>query len=328
LVNYGKIGASGWLIIDKPRGLGSTQVVSRIKRLLREGGYNKTKVGHGGTLDPLAEGVLPIALGEATKLAGRMLNASKTYTFTIKFGSETDTLDTEGEVIARSSHRPPIAAISEVLEHFTGEIEQEPPAYSALMVDGKRAYKRARAGEAVQLKKRSVSIHSLDLTNDREDSQLSSTFQNTSGRPDPYDPAIPLELAETVTLTTHVSKGTYIRSLARDICHSLGTLGHVIYLRRLTAGPFSENQSISLDKLGEVANGASLFDFILPFEAGLDDIPVLRLDPEDAQAVKQGRIVSGMPQGDGLYLAKSGETPIALVECVAGTTKVVRGLNF
>src|SRR5688500_20255858 len=126
---------SGWLVLDKPRGLGSTQAVSAVKRVLREGGYGKVKVGHGGTLDPLAEGVLPIALGEATKLAGRMLDASKTYAFTIAFGEETDTLDLEGPVIATSDHRPPLAALAAICEQFTGEIEQVPPAYSALQVD-------------------------------------------------------------------------------------------------------------------------------------------------------------------------------------------------
>ncbi|MBA4043981.1 MAG: tRNA pseudouridine(55) synthase TruB, partial [Erythrobacter sp.] len=154
---------SGWLIIDKPRGMGSTQGVSAVKRVLRQNGYAKTKVGHGGTLDPLAEGVLPIALGEATKLAGRMLDASKIYAFTIRFGEETDTLDTEGPVIATSEVRPTLAQVEAVLARFTGPIEQVPPAYSALKVGGQRAYDLARAGEAVELKSRSVTIHSLTI---------------------------------------------------------------------------------------------------------------------------------------------------------------------
>ena len=301
---------SGWILLDKPRGLGSTQGVSAVKRVLREGGYAKTKVGHGGTLDPLAEGVLPIALGEATKLAGRMLDATKTYVFTIRFGEETDTLDTEGEVVARSDRFPPLAAIAGVLGHFTGEIEQVPPAYSALKVDGKRAYDRARAGEDVELKARRVTVHSLQFLPGTgrgtvEDGggarsqladeplhhpadgppppageDLDSTFQTTTGRPDPYDPSAPLELAESVTLEATVSKGTYIRSLARDIALALGTRGHVTYLRRTRAGPFDEDRAISLDKLNEIANGAPLQDLILPLEAGLDDIPALSLDPE------------------------------------------------
>jgi|TARA_R100000049_G_C1954396_1_gene105984 tRNA pseudouridine55 synthase len=319
---------SGWLILDKPRGMGSTQGVSAVKRNLREGGYAKTKIGHGGTLDPLAEGVLPIALGEATKLAGRMLDATKTYVFTIQFGEETDTLDTEGEVIARSDRFPPLAAVAGVLDHFTGPIEQIPPAYSALKVDGKRAYDRARAGEDVEMKARAVTIHSLHLAGKRHDEALRSAFQTTTGRPDPYDPSMPLELAESVTLEATVSKGTYIRSLARDIALALGTRGHVTYLRRTRAGPFAEEQAISLDKLNEIGNGARLEDLILPIEAGLDDIPALSLDPEQAQAARQGRVISGLPHANGLYFAKSENVPVALVEIEGGTMRIVRGFNF
>ena len=320
----------GWIILDKPRGLGSTQAVAAVKRNLREGGYAKTKVGHGGTLDPLAEGVLPIALGEATKLAGRMLDASKIYEFTIQFGTETDTLDTEGEVVKRVDRYPPMAAIAAVLETFTGEIEQVPPAYSALKVDGKRAYDRARAGEKVKLKSRRVTIHSLAMGsgNEGQGAELRSSFQTTAGRPDPYDPSAPLELADCVTITAHVSKGTYIRSLARDIAHALGTVGHVTYLRRTKAGPFTETQAISLDKLNEIANGAQLSDLLLPLEAGLDDIPALNLTQTDAQALQQGRVVSGLPQPPGLHCAMLDARPIALVEIEEGTAKVVRGFNL
>ena len=141
---------NGWLILDKPVGLGSTQAVAAVKRVLRQAGCGKVKVGHGGTLDPLASGVLPIALGEATKLAGRMLDASKTYEFTVSFGQETDTLDLEGQVIATSDARPTPAQVEAVLPRFTGAIEQVPPAYSALKVDGQRAYDLARAGESLQ----------------------------------------------------------------------------------------------------------------------------------------------------------------------------------
>ncbi|UIP06176.1 tRNA pseudouridine(55) synthase TruB [Erythrobacter sp. SDW2] len=324
---------SGWLILDKPRGMGSTQAVGAVKRNLREAGYGKVKVGHGGTLDPEAEGVLPIALGEATKLAGRMLDASKIYAFTIQFGEETDTLDAEGQVVATSDHRPPMAAIAAVLEHFTGDIEQVPPAYSALKVDGQRAYDLARAGEQVELKTRAVTIYSLAFAGEREDAGLRSTFQTTTGRPDPFDPAAPLELADSVTLVAHVSKGTYIRSLARDIAHALGTLGHVTYLRRIKAGPFREEQAISLDNLNEIGKGAPLQDLLLPLEAGLDDIPALQLDPDSAQAVRQGRVISELPRShgilaDGLYLAKLESVPVALVDLSGGTMKVVRGFNL
>jgi tRNA pseudouridine55 synthase len=292
---------SGWLILDKPRGLGSTQGVSAVKRVLRQNGYAKTKVGHGGTLDPLAEGVLPIALGEATKLAGRMLDSDKIYAFTVKFGEETDTLDTEGPVIASSDVRPTRAEVEAVLPRFTGPIEQVPPAYSALKVDGQRAYDLARAGEAVELKSRAVTIHSLTLEEMKGDD---------------------------VTLVAHVSKGTYIRSLARDIAQALGTCGHVTYLRRIKAGPFREEQAISLDKLEQSAKGANLEHLLLPLEAGLDDIPALSLDQTSAQAVRQGRVLSGMPQSSGLYLAKLGAVPVALMEITDGTATVVRGFNL
>ncbi|MBO9519699.1 MAG: tRNA pseudouridine(55) synthase TruB [Porphyrobacter sp.] len=318
----------GWLIFDKPRGLGSTQAVAAVKRVLRKAGYGKVKIGHGGTLDPLAEGVLPIALGEATKLAGRMLDASKTYAFTIRFGEETDTLDLEGEVIATSDHRPPLAAVAAICQHFTGEIEQVPPAYSAIKVDGRRAYDLARAGEEVELKSRKVTIHSLEPLVGGEREPLSSSFSTTTGRPDPLDPAAPLELADSVTLVANVSKGTYIRSLARDIAYALGTVGHVTYLRRIKAGPFTERQAISLDILEEIGNGARLEDHLLPLEAGLDGIPALTLDPESAQAARQGRVLSGMPHPDGLVLAMAGNVPVALMELSGGTAKVVRGFNL
>lgn len=294
---------SGWLILDKPRGLGSTQGVSAVKRVLRQNGYAKTKVGHGGTLDPMAEGVLPIALGEATKLAGRMLDASKIYEFTIRFGEETDTLDTEGAVVATSEVRPTLMHVEAVLPRFTGSIEQVPPAYSALKVDGRRAYDRARAGETVELKARGVAIHSL-------------TTCPGSGCEDE------------VTLVAHVSKGTYIRSLARDIAYALGTCGHVTYLRRIKAGPFTQNQAISLDNLEEAGKRASLEYLLLPLEAGLDDIPALDLDQTSAQAVRQGRVLSDMPQSSGLYLARLGTVPVALMEIADGTATVVRGFNL
>jgi tRNA pseudouridine55 synthase len=294
---------SGWLILDKPRGMGSTQGVSAVKRVLRQNGYAKTKVGHGGTLDPLAEGVLPIALGEATKLAGRMLDASKIYEFTIRFGAETSTLDTEGEVVATSDVRPSLSEVEAVLERFTGPIEQIPPVFSALKVGGRRAYDLARAGEAVELKSRHVTIFSLAI------------IPGTAGEGE-------------ATLVAHVSKGTYIRSLARDIAYALGSCGHVTYLRRTKAGPFTEAQAISLDSLEEIAKGRGLEHLLLPLEAGLDDIPALALDQTSAQAVRQGRVLSGMPQSSGLYLAKLGSVPVALIEITDGTATVVRGFNL
>ncbi|MFV0645299.1 MAG: tRNA pseudouridine(55) synthase TruB [Sphingomonadaceae bacterium] len=319
----------GWIILDKPAGLGSTQAVAAVKRNLREAGYGKVRVGHGGTLDPLAEGVLPIAIGEATKLTGRMLDASKIYEFTIRFGEETDTLDAEGEVIARSGHLPPMAAVVAICDHFTGEIDQVPPAYSAIRVGGKRAYDLARSGQDVALKSRRVTIHSLGLSGEYQpDGMPESSFATTAGRSDPYDPSAPLELAESVTCAAHVSKGTYIRSLARDMAHALGTFGYVTMLRRTRAGPFTLQSAISLDKLNEVGKGAPLEDIILPLEAGLDDIPALDLDPDEAGAARQGRVLAGLPQADGLYWARAGMVPVALMQITAGTAKVVRGFNL
>jgi tRNA pseudouridine55 synthase len=292
---------NGWIILDKPLGLGSTQAVAAVKRNLREAGYGKVKVGHGGTLDPLATGVLPIALGEATKLAGRMLDASKVYEFTVQFGAETDTLDLEGQVIAESTVRPSLAEVEALLPRFTGPIEQVPPAYSALKVDGERAYDRARAGEVVELARRAVTIYALELVAMGQDE---------------------------TTLTAHVSKGTYIRSLARDIAQALGTVGHVTMLRRTKAGPFTLDQAISLDKLNELAKGAPLENVLLPLEAGLVDIPALNLSPEQASMVRQGRVLTGLPHTDGLHCAFGGTIPVALVELIGGTATVVRGLNL
>jgi len=322
---------NGWIILDKPVGLGSTQAVAAVRRNFREAGFGKVKVGHGGTLDPLAEGVLPIAVGEATKLTGRLLDASKIYEFTIRFGAETDTLDAEGEVVRTSDRFPPLAAVAAILPEFIGEIEQVPPAYSALKVDGKRAYDLARAGEDVKLESRRVTIHALEpasgvLTSSRR--PIDSAFAISAGRPDPYDPSAPLEVAESITLVAHVSKGTYIRSLARDIAHALGTVGHVTMLMRTKAGPFGLEKAISLDKLNEIGNGAPLEHVLLPLEAGLDDIPAFDLGPEQARAVRQGRVLTGLSQKDGQYWARAGDIPVALVELAGGEARVVRGFNL
>ena len=298
----------GWIILDKPLGLGSTQAVAAVKRNLREAGLGKVKVGHGGTLDPLATGVLPIALGEATKLAGRMLDARKSYAFTVKFGAETDTLDLEGQVIATSDVRPNLAEIEAVLPRFTGPIEQIPPAYSALKVGGQRAYDLARAGDVVELAARAVVIHSLaPVRGDGPETNRS---------------------LDEITLLAHVSKGTYIRSLARDIALALCTHGHVTMLRRLSAGPFSETQAISLDKLNAVGKGAALENVLLPLEAGLVDIPALDLSPQQAGMVRQGRVLSGLTHDDGLYWARTGLVPLALIELSGGDARVVRGFNL
>ena len=307
----------GWIILDKPIGLGSTQAVAAVKRNLREAGFGKIKVGHGGTLDPLASGVLPIALGEATKLCGRMLNASKTYDFSISFGNETTGLDAEGEVVATSQHRPKLADIEAILPDFTGPIEQIPPAYSAIKIDGKRSYDLARAGENVEMKARSVTIHSLCVFVPSCD-QI-KLAQRHEG----------MKKLESITLSADVSKGTYIRSLARDIAYALGTVGHVSMLRRTRAGPFTLDNAISLDKLNSLGQSAAQEDIILPMEAGLVDIPALDLSPEQARAVQQGRVLTGIAMKDGLHVARGVDLrPIALVENIDGQLKTVRGFNL
>lgn len=301
---------SGWIILDKPLGLGSTQAVGAVKRVCREAGLGKVKVGHGGTLDPLATGVLPIALGEATKLCGRMLDATKDYEFTVQFGRETDTLDLEGEVVATSDYQPGFGAVEEVLSRFTGEIDQVPPVYSALKVDGRRAYDRARAGEVVQLASRRVTVGPWRY--------MAEGFVGEWDNSEQY-----------ATLGVTVSKGTYIRSLARDIAQAVGSVGHVTMLRRTKAGPFDLSHAISLDKLNAFGQGAAQSEFILPLEAGLVDIPALNLSPEAAGAIRQGRVWTGVATDDGLYWGRDSDMrPIALIEALAGTLKVVRGFNL
>lgn len=308
----------GWLILDKPLGLGSTQGVAAVKRALRTAGHGKAKVGHGGTLDPLATGVLPIAIGEATKLAGRMLDGDKVYDFTIRFGEQTDTLDAEGGVIAKSGTRPTMAQVEAVLPRFTGPIDQVPPAYSALKVDGQRAYDLARAGEEVVLATRAVTVRSLVR-------QAGIAPEDASGTP---AEGWGDESLDEITLTAHVSKGTYIRSLARDIAVALGTVGHVTYLRRTMAGPFDLAQAISLDILDEAAKARTLEEYLLPLGAGLVDIPALALAPDQAGALRQGRIVAGIAADDGQALAMLDGIPVALVEIEHGQVRVVRGFNL
>lgn len=291
----------GWIILDKPLGLSSAQGVAAIKRLGREAGWGRLKIGHGGTLDPLATGVLPIALGEATKLTGRLLDATKAYRFTVAFGAATATDDAEGAVTATSDARPSRATVEATLPAFTGPIVQTPPAYSALKVDGKRAYALARAGEAVELAAREVSVYELSLL-DCDDASA--------------------------TLHAIVSKGTYIRSLARDIALAAGTLGHVSMLRRTKAGPFGEAQAISLDKLASLGHSRALEQALLPLTAGLDDIPVLPLEPAQAAMLRQGRLLGGRPDKHGLHLATDGSVPVALVDVSADGVRVVRGFNI
>lgn len=252
---------SGWVIVDKPAGPTSSDVVNRVRRL-----FNARKAGHAGTLDPLATGILPVALGEATKTVPFIIDAAKGYRFTIRFGIQTATDDAEGEIIARSDVRPAAAAIEAALPAFKGPIEQVPPAFSAIRIDGERAYARARAGEAVEMQSRSVTIHEIRLL----------------GLPD----------ADHAELEILCSKGTYVRSLARDLARALGTVGHVSALRRTRHGPFGEAVAIPLDKLGalgHIAPAPGLGAHLLPLETALDDIPALAVSGEDAARLKQGQ---------------------------------------
>jgi tRNA pseudouridine55 synthase len=325
----------GWLVIDKPVGPGSTEVVSAVKRALRDGGYPKVKVGHGGTLDPLASGVLPVALGEATKLAGRMLDSDKVYEFTIGFGAETDTLDAEGAVVATSEARPTLAEVEAVLPRFTGEIDQVPPAYSALKVAGKRAYDLARAGTEVEMRSRKVRIYALTVRVERSRDAPSSEVEKSglgSARQAPPTSlganGSSLGPLREITLVAHVSKGTYIRSLARDIARALESVGHVTMLRRLKAGPFTLDPAISLDKLAQLAKARDLEQALLPLTAGLDDIPALSVTPDQAGLLRQGRKLAGIAAKPGLHLATEGSVPVALVELSEGELRVVRGFNL
>lgn len=251
----------GWLAIDKPLGLSSAQVVARVKRIL-----GAAKVGHGGTLDPLATGILPIALGEATKTVAYVMDGTKTYCWQVRWGQSTTTDDREGEVVETSDIRPDQTAIEAALKAFTGEIQQVPPIFSAIKVDGERAYDLARAGEEVELKSRTVRIDGFTLL----------------GMPD----------ADHADFQVVCGKGTYIRSLARDLSHALGTVGHISVLRRTACGPFTEANSISLETLEELGQGPGPRTYLLPVETALDDIPALALTEAEAQRLQCGGPVS------------------------------------
>ncbi len=294
-------GLHGWLVVDKPVGPTSAQVVGKLKWALRHGGHGKAKIGHGGTLDPLASGVLPVALGEATKLAGYLLNGPKAYRFTVRFGTATSTDDAEGEVVATSAVRPDADAIRAVLPRFTGPIRQRPPAYSALKVAGERAYSLARAGALPELAERELLIQALDLVE---------------------------AVAGSATLDVRCSKGTYVRSLARDLALALDTVGHVGMLRRTEAGPFTLRQALSLDKWVEIVQGNGLEQALLPLTAGLDDIPALAVEPHEAAALKQGKRLMGARAKPGRYLATLGSVPVALVVVSEQDMSVLRGFNL
>jgi tRNA pseudouridine55 synthase len=256
---------SGWINLDKPSGLTSTQATSRVRRLL-----DAQKAGHAGTLDPLATGILPIALGEATKTVPFLMDADKAYRFTLAWGRSTATFDSEGETTAESDVRPSPDAVARALEDFVGEIMQVPPAFSAVKVDGERAYDLARRGVELELKARPVTIFAARV----------------ASAPD----------ADHIEIEVECGKGTYIRSLASDLAAALGACGHVSQLRRTRVGRFSEADSISVETLEDFCNRGAGLEALLPVETALDDIPALAMTQEDAFRLSQGRAVVLLPR--------------------------------
>jgi tRNA pseudouridine55 synthase len=251
---------NGWLAIDKPFGMTSTAVVTRVRRLT-----GAAKVGHGGTLDPLASGILPIALGEATKTVAYVMDGAKTYRWQVTWGEARSTDDGEGSVVATSAHRPSLADIEAALPGFLGDIEQVPPAFSAVKVDGQRAYDLARAEQSVELRARIVRIDRFSVVETTDD---------------------------TATFEVGCGKGAYIRSLARDLAKVLGTVGYVSSLRRTSCGPFHELNAISLDMLEDFGHSAASANLVLPVETVLDDIPALALTEDEARRLQNGQSLS------------------------------------
>ena len=260
-IEHRELARNGWLVIDKPSGITSFQVVKVIRKL-----YSVKKAGHAGTLDPLATGILPVALGEATKTIPYIIYTDKTYHFTVCWGDDRDTNDSDGRVIATSKKRPSEESILNILENFKGKFEQVPPDYSAIKVNGQRAYKLAREQKPVQLKARTVEVKSIKLLK----------------IPDP-------DHAEFCVTT---SKGFYVRSLARDLGLKLGTFGHIVSLRRSQVGSFYEKDSILLDSLLALEHSRDKFEALLPVERALDDIPALSLSESSAERLRCGQSIS------------------------------------
>ena len=275
---------SGWLIVDKPAGVTSTSVVNKVRWAL-----DAKKAGHAGTLDPAATGVLAVALGEATKTVPYITDALKCYRFQVRLGAATNTDDAEGEVIETSDQRPTDDAIRAALGPFIGDIEQVPPQFSAVKVDGERAYALARAGEEMELAARPLYVESLEMI----------------ARVD----------ADTVELELVCGKGGYVRSIARDLGRALGCLGHVLWLRREWSGPFEASDGISLDEIDALAKTPDLDARLLPLELGLDDLPELRATAEGAQRLKNGNpgmvIGADVEWGDEAWASFEGK-PVAV----------------
>lgn len=289
---------SGWVNLDKPYDFGSTQAVGRVRRI-----FNAQKAGHAGTLDPLATGILPIALGEATKTVSFLMDADKAYRFTIEWGRTTASFDREGATTATSDVRPTPEQVAAVLPEFIGDILQVPPAFSAVKVDGERAYDLARAGEAVELKARKVSIYDARV--------------------------IDVPDADHIEIAVECGKGTYVRAIVRDIAERLGACAHVSALRRTRVGPFDEDSAITLELLEDLGHKARCLEALLPVETALDDIPELAVTIEDAFKLKQGRPIVLVPRqvevlkarlspGTRTVSAMEGGSIVALCEMRAG----------
>ena len=302
----------GWVILDKPEELSSSRAVGIVRRV-----FNAAKAGHGGTLDPLATGILPVALGEATKTVSFAMHGAKSYEFTLQFGSQTSTDDREGEVIATSDNRPERVAIEAALPGFTGEIDQRPPIFSAIKVDGRRAYDIARNAVAdgldslPELESRPVVVDRLEL---RDADAGSATFFVACG------------------------KGTYIRSLARDLAVALGTVGHVSRLRRLSVGPFDESDAISLAFLEKLEHSAAASEHLKPVTSALDDIPALPVSAGEAAKLRHGQTLPALSPAAGARFAEivaagtgvaiAGSVPVALVSVKAGQLHPLRVFNL
>jgi tRNA pseudouridine55 synthase len=288
---------NGWVVLDKPLGMSSAHAVAKIKRL-----FKATKAGHGGTLDPLATGVLPIALGEATKTLSYVLEGKKAYRFEVKWGEARSTEDQEGEVIATSEYRPTRLEIEEILPKFTGVIEQIPPIYSALKVKGERAYALARQGKDVKLAPRTITIDKLTLLH---------------------------VYLESAVFEVECSKGTYVRSLARDLAMSLGTCGYLMSLRRLMVSPFSEKDAILLDSLLNIGHNTELMKYVLPIQDALVDILALEVEEAEAVKLRQGQTVysSHKEEGEAVLILCRG-VPQALAKARNGVMTPLRVFNI
>lgn len=295
---------NGWVVLDKPVGMTSTQAVGKVRWL-----FQAQKAGHAGTLDPLATGILPIALGEATKTVPYAVDGQKAYRFTVQWGAETDTDDAEGQVVARSDVRPARGAIEALLPSFLGEILQTPPAFSAIKIDGQRAYDLARQGEEVKLEARPVQIDRLEL--------------------------VDIPAADISVFEAECGRGTYVRAIARDIGRALGCLGHVTALRRTRVGPFEEAQAVSLGDLEEAANqddgGVEIKSLLRPVESALAELLEINVSQSDAARLARGQPVllrgRDAPVMSGEAFALSKGTLIALCEIERGELRPLRVFN-